>query len=117
MPGKPAGAADCTARAVLAAGGLCSLSLRNWRGCASFHALIVRLHCKWRIRMILTGKSRAPPFVAALALLLIAACAVGPNFKRPAAPDVSDYTASPLSSTVATANVSGGEAQHFAKGS
>src|ERR1700722_10598759 len=73
--------------------------------------------CKWRIRMILTGKSRAPPFVAALALLLIAACAVGPNFKRPAAPDVSDYTASPLSSTVATAKVSGGEAQRFAKAS
>jgi NodT family efflux transporter outer membrane factor (OMF) lipoprotein len=67
--------------------------------------------------MILTGKSRAPPFIAALALLLIAACAVGPNFKRPAAPDVSDYTASPLSTTVTTANVSGGEAQHFAKGS
>jgi NodT family efflux transporter outer membrane factor (OMF) lipoprotein len=67
--------------------------------------------------MILTGKSRAPPFVAALALLLIAACAVGPNFKRPAAPDVSDYTASPLSTTVATAKVSGGEAQRFAQGS
>src|SRR3984957_7120078 len=73
--------------------------------------------CKWRIRMILTGKSRAPPFIAALALLLIAGCAVGPNFKRPAAPEVSDYTASPLSTTVTTANVSGGEAQHFAKGS
>jgi hypothetical protein len=43
----------------------------------------------------------APPCIAALALLLIAGCAVGPNFKKPAAPDVSDYTAAPLSSTVA----------------
>jgi NodT family efflux transporter outer membrane factor (OMF) lipoprotein len=66
--------------------------------------------------MILTAKSRAPPFIAAVALLLIAACAVGPNFKRPAAPEVSDYTLSPLSTTVASPNVAGGDAQRFAKG-
>jgi NodT family efflux transporter outer membrane factor (OMF) lipoprotein len=66
--------------------------------------------------MILTAKSRAPPFIAALLLLLIAACAVGPNFKKPAAPDVSDYTASPLSTTATGTNVPGGEAQRFAKG-
>jgi NodT family efflux transporter outer membrane factor (OMF) lipoprotein len=41
---------------------------------------------------------------------------VGPDFKKPAAPDVSDYTASPLATTVSSANVSGGEAQRFAKG-
>jgi len=41
---------------------------------------------------------------------------VGPDFKRPAAPDVEEYSAHPLSATVATANVSGGEAQRFAKG-
>jgi NodT family efflux transporter outer membrane factor (OMF) lipoprotein len=56
------------------------------------------------------------PFIAALALLLIAGCAVGPNFERPAAPDVGDYTATPLSTTVTSTNVAGGEAQHFAKG-
>jgi len=40
---------------------------------------------------------------------------VGPNFKKPAAPDVSDYTATPLTST-ASASVAGGQAQRFAKG-
>ena len=49
--------------------------------------------------------------------MVIAGCAVGPSFKRPAAPDVSDYTARPLSITVTSTNVSGGEAQRFAKGS
>lgn len=46
----------------------------------------------------------------------MAGCAVGPNFSKPAAPHVSDYAARPLSSTVATANVAGGQAQHFAEG-
>ena len=55
-------------------------------------------------------------FIAAVALLLIAGCAVGPNFKRPAAPDVSDYTAAQLSTTVTITNVPGGQAQHFVKG-
>src|SRR5450755_786638 len=64
-----------------------------------------------------TCKSRVLPFIAALASLPMVGCAVGPNFKRPAAPDVSDYTASPLSTTVTSLNVSGGEAQRFAKGS
>src|SRR5450755_634941 len=63
-----------------------------------------------------TCKSRVLPFIAALASLPMVGCAVGPNFKRPAAPDVSDYTASPLSSTVTSTNVAGGEAQRFAKG-
>jgi uncharacterized lipoprotein len=58
-----------------------------------------------------THSARIP---MALALLLIAGCAVGPNFERPAAPDVSDYTATPLSTTVNSTNVVGGEAQRFA---
>src|SRR5690242_11786832 len=33
--------------------------------------------------------------VAALCALCTAACAVGPNFKKPAAPEVSSYTARP----------------------
>jgi outer membrane protein TolC len=53
----------------------------------------------------------------AVALLLTAGCTVGPDFEGPAAPDVSDYTASPLSTTVTSTNVAGGEAQRFAKGS
>ena len=66
--------------------------------------------------MSLTCNSRLLPFIAALGLLLIASCAVGPNFKRPAVPDVSDYTAPPLSTTVASTNVPAGEAQRFAPG-
>jgi NodT family efflux transporter outer membrane factor (OMF) lipoprotein len=63
-----------------------------------------------------TCNSRLQPFIAALISLAFAGCAVGPNFKRPAAPNVGDYTANPLSTTIATADVSGGEAQRFAKG-
>jgi len=51
-----------------------------------------------------------------LTLLLVAGCAVGPDFKRPAAPQVTDLTADPVSTTVATSKVQGGEAQSFAKG-
>ncbi len=64
-----------------------------------------------------SSPSLARPVIAAVACLLIAGCAVGPNFKRPAAPNVSDYTVHPLSTTVASTNVTGGEAQRFAKGS
>jgi NodT family efflux transporter outer membrane factor (OMF) lipoprotein len=52
----------------------------------------------------------------ALAAVLAGGCAVGPDFKKPAPPAVQSYTASPLSNTVATTNVAGGEAQHFANG-
>ena len=51
------------------------------------------------------------------AVLLIGGCAAGPDFKRPAAPDVSDYTVGPLSATTTRAKVAGGEAQRFVKGS
>jgi NodT family efflux transporter outer membrane factor (OMF) lipoprotein len=67
--------------------------------------------------MILVCKPRTPPCIAPLALLLLSGCAVGPDFKRPAAPQVSDYTVDAPSTTVSTANVAGGEAQRFARGS
>jgi len=60
--------------------------------------------------------SRPVPLIVLLALFLGAGCAVGPDFKRPAAPAVSDYTAHPIASTAATTNAPGGEAQHLAKG-
>ncbi|MGO9446403.1 MAG: efflux transporter outer membrane subunit [Thiobacillaceae bacterium] len=66
--------------------------------------------------MTLTYKWREVKFIAPLALLLIAGCAVGPDFKRPAAPDVGGYTARPLSPTVTSPNVAGGEAQRFTAG-
>jgi NodT family efflux transporter outer membrane factor (OMF) lipoprotein len=61
-------------------------------------------------------KSRMLPFVTAATLLASAGCAVGPNFKKPAAPEGAAYTANPPAATVATANVSGGDAQRFANG-
>src|ERR1022692_3439738 len=64
-----------------------------------------------------TCQSSVMPFLAGLACLLIDGCAVGPDFKRPAAPAVGDYTAHPLATTATTTNVAGGEAQRFAKGS
>jgi NodT family efflux transporter outer membrane factor (OMF) lipoprotein len=60
-------------------------------------------------------KSRGLPAVATL-VTLTAGCAVGPDFKRPAGPDVADYGATPATATVATASVAGGEAQHFNRG-
>src|ERR1700678_728832 len=56
-----------------------------------------------------------PPLVLCLTMLLTS-CAVGPNFKKPAAPPVQGYTASPLSTTSSSTNVTGGEAQSFVTG-
>jgi NodT family efflux transporter outer membrane factor (OMF) lipoprotein len=67
--------------------------------------------------MSLPLRALALPFAASVVALLAVGCAVGPNFKKPAPPDVTDYTAHPLSATVSSANVSGGEAQRFAAGS
>lgn len=51
-----------------------------------------------------------------MAVLLISGCAVGPDFKKPAAPEVSDYTPTPLATIDATPDVVSGEAQRFDKG-
>jgi NodT family efflux transporter outer membrane factor (OMF) lipoprotein len=61
-------------------------------------------------------KSHVPRAIASLAVLAIAGCAVGPNFKRPAPPEVSDYTPSPLLTTASTPNVVAGQPQHFTAG-
>jgi len=50
-------------------------------------------------------------------ILLLAGCAVGPDFKKPAAPEVGGYTPAPLSTTSGTTNVTGGEPQRFVSGS
>ena len=52
---------------------------------------------------------------AGLAVLLLSGCAVGPDFEKPAAPEVSDYTVHPLPATAASPNSAGGEAQRFTK--
>ena len=66
-------------------------------------------------QMMTADRSRTLPRFVALIILACAGCAVGPDFKRPAAPDVEEYSAHPLSATAA-ANVAGGDAQRFAKG-
>jgi len=47
------------------------------------------------------------------ATVVASACAVGPDFERPAAPEVSGYTSAPLAEQTASADVKGGETQHF----
>jgi len=49
-------------------------------------------------------------------LACLAACAVGPNFKRPAAPSASGYGSAPLQGQTASAEGTGGNAQHFVVG-
>jgi NodT family efflux transporter outer membrane factor (OMF) lipoprotein len=70
--------------------------------------------------MTLPRKSRIIAVISALfatlALLITAGCAVGPNFKRPAAPNVPGYTPSLPATTSSSPGVSGGEAQTFAQG-
>ena len=63
--------------------------------------------------MTRTPKSLLAHFLAISALLLTAGCAVGPEFKKPAAPANGGYTPAPLSTTTSTSNVAGGEAQKF----
>lgn len=54
--------------------------------------------------------------IPALLVSSIAGCAVGPNFKPPATPNVKEYNAAPLTTTAATPNVAGGDAQRFISG-
>jgi NodT family efflux transporter outer membrane factor (OMF) lipoprotein len=54
--------------------------------------------------------------LAAATMVSIAGCVVGPDFKKPAAPQLSGYTPSPLAATATTPNVTGGDAQRFLAG-
>ncbi|HYM30582.1 MAG TPA: efflux transporter outer membrane subunit [Candidatus Cybelea sp.] len=51
------------------------------------------------------------------ALLSIAGCAVGPDFKHPAAPEAAGYAAEPLPAKTEATAVGGGESQRFLQGS
>ena len=48
--------------------------------------------------------------------LFLAGCAVGPDFTRPAAPEVEGYTPEPLAQQTASTDVAGGAAQRFVQG-
>jgi NodT family efflux transporter outer membrane factor (OMF) lipoprotein len=70
--------------------------------------------------MTLTRRTRVIPVISRLiaisSLLITAGCVVGPNYKRPAAPNVPGYTPSLPTTTSSSPNVTGGEAQTFAQG-
>jgi NodT family efflux transporter outer membrane factor (OMF) lipoprotein len=52
----------------------------------------------------------------AAALVPVVGCAVGPDFRAPAAPEAAGYTPEPLVPRTASADVAGGEAQRFVAG-
>ena len=53
---------------------------------------------------------------ALAAALLLASCAVGPDFRHPAAPDAAGYTKEPLASRTSSTDTPLGQPQHFAPG-
>jgi NodT family efflux transporter outer membrane factor (OMF) lipoprotein len=66
-------------------------------------------------RLVIAMCSRGLPGLLLLGLLL-GGCTVGPDFKKPSAPDVTGYTSHPLPATVTGADVVGGDTQHFVQG-
>jgi len=63
--------------------------------------------------MRVVARSLAP---ALAAMVVLAGCAVGPNFHRPASPDGAGYTTASLPEVTASANVLGGDAQRLVAG-
>jgi NodT family efflux transporter outer membrane factor (OMF) lipoprotein len=56
------------------------------------------------------------PLAIAAAAAMLAGCAVGPDFERPPAPNVTGYTPEPLASRTVSASGPGGQAQRFDSG-
>jgi len=54
-----------------------------------------------------------PSLAIVAAALLLTSCAVGPDFTKPAAPDVTGYAPEGSQADTATTDVAGGEAQRF----
>jgi len=61
-------------------------------------------------------KPAARQAVLAMATLALAGCAVGPNYRAPAAPAVDRYTATALPQSTVAAATAGGDAQRFLAG-
>ena len=51
--------------------------------------------------------------ISSLSLVVLTACSVGPDFRRPDPPDVKTYTQTELPGETAASPVTGGEAQRF----
>ena len=68
--------------------------------------------------MVRRRAKRVSPAVASLvcAALVTSGCAVGPNFKQPAAPAVQAYLPEPLTPQTQSVPVTGGDAQRFVEG-
>ncbi|HEY3521574.1 MAG TPA: efflux transporter outer membrane subunit [Rhodanobacteraceae bacterium] len=58
----------------------------------------------------------APRALACALTLVLAGCAVGPNYRRPDAPAVDRYTAQPLPAQTVATDTAGGDAQQFLQG-
>ena len=67
----------------------------------------------WRV---MTKFLRLVPASTFLMPFFMSGCVVGPDFKPPAAPSVSGYTAKPPQATEATSGVPGGQAQQLVSG-
>lgn len=70
----------------------------------------------WRVSACNAEVTRPKLIVVLMLAGLLAGCAVGPDFKRPAAPDVASYTMAPLPVQTVSAPTALGDAQHFNAG-
>lgn len=64
-----------------------------------------------------TGSILRPPPLLAAVVLALSGCAVGPDFRAPAAPSTTTFQAEALPPSTASAPVPTGDAQHFLAGS
>lgn len=70
---------------------------------------------KWKSAMPETGRRRLRR-LAVIGALMLAGCAVGPEFRRPQPPAVTSYTEGALPGATETAPVAGGASQRFVSG-
>ena len=63
-----------------------------------------------------TGQIHVRKFALLVLVIGLAGCAAGPDFKRPAAPDVADYTDTPIPTQTESAATRLGEAQRIVTG-
>lgn len=63
-----------------------------------------------------TGRPRLRPYALLALAVALAGCAAGPDFRRPAAPDVAGYTATPVATQTESAPAPLGEAQRLVSG-